>query len=126
PDSVRAAQLLNHAFPSQAQGNSGEVIVLASAHSHAGETSFDGTVRQLATRVRALPGVSHVQTYLDGAPGLVSRDGHAALIRLSVSSDAQVKPVVSLVASTNGHGGLTAAVTGQHTVANDFNALSQH
>jgi putative drug exporter of the RND superfamily len=126
PDSVRAAQLLDRAFPSQAQGRSGEVIVVASAANRAGEPSFDGTVRQLATRVRALPGASHVQTYLDGLPGLVSHDGHATLIRLSVSSDAQVKPVVALVASTNGHAGLTAGITGQHTVANDFNALSQH
>ncbi len=69
--------------------------------------------------------MSHVQTHLDGVPGLVSRDGHATLIRLSVTSDAQIKPVVALVQTTNGHAGLTAAITGEHTVANDFTTLSQ-
>ena len=75
---------------------------------------------------QTLPGVSHVQTHLDGVPGLVSRDGHATLIRLSVETDAQIKPVVSLVQATNGHAGLTAAITGEHTVGNDFTTLSQH
>ena len=125
PDSVRATQLLDQAFPAQARG-SGEVIVLASPRSHAGAPAFDGAVRRIETGLRALPGVSGVQTHLDGVPGLVSRDGHATLIRLSVSTDAQIKPVVALVQATNGHAGLAAAITGQHTVGNDFTTLSQH
>ena len=126
PDSVRATQLLNRAFPAQARGTGSEVIVLASARNHAGTPAFDGAIRRIATRLRTLPGVSDVQTHLDGASGLVSRDGHATLIRLSVSTDAQIKPVVALVQATNGHAGLTAAITGEHTVGNDFTTLSQH
>ncbi len=125
PDSVRATQLLDRAFPAQTRATGSEVIVLASAHS-AGTPAFDGAVGRIETRLRALPGVSDVETHLDGIPGLVSRDGHATLIRLSVSTDAQIKPVVGLVEATNGHAGLTAAITGQHTVGNDFTTLSQH
>ena len=126
PDSVRASQLLTRAFPAQARGTSSEVIVLASTRSRADAPDFDGVVRRIETELRTLPGVSHVQTHLDGVPGLVSRDGHATLIRLSVETDAQIKPVVSLVQATNGHAGLTAAITGEHTVGNDFTTLSQH
>src|SRR5664279_1117789 len=41
PDSVRATRLLDRAFPAQARGAGGEVIVLASARSQAGARAFD-------------------------------------------------------------------------------------
>lgn len=125
PESVRAEQTINHAFPAQARGTTTEAIVLASATNRVGTPAFDGVVRRLETQLKALPGVSHVQSHLDHVPGLVSQDGRATLIRLSVVTDAQAKPVVALVQQTGRQSGLTAAITGQHTVGNDFTTLSQ-
>ncbi len=125
PDSLKASQLLTRAFPAQARGATTEAVVLASADAGAGTPAFDAVLKRITARVRAMPGVTHVQSYLDGPPTLVSRDRHAALVRLSVSTDAQIKPVVALVEAQNGHAGFTAAITGEHTVGNDFSALSQ-
>jgi uncharacterized membrane protein YdfJ with MMPL/SSD domain len=125
PDSLEASQTLTRAFPAQARGTTSEVIILASPHTTAGTPTFDAAVRRITTRLQTTPGVSHVQSYLDGTPSLTSRDRHAALVRLSVETDAQIKPVVALVQAQNGHGGFSAGITGEHTVGNDFSTLSQ-
>jgi RND superfamily putative drug exporter len=66
-----------------------------------------------------------VQSYLDGDRTLVSPNGRAALIRLSVATDAAIKPVVQLVRRANGNSGFAVTITGNHTVGNDFTTLSQ-
>jgi RND superfamily putative drug exporter len=69
--------------------------------------------------------VRNAQSYLGGNQRLVSRDRHAVLIQLFVGGDAAIKPVVSLVERASQHPGFSAAITGVHTVGNDFNTLSQ-
>ena len=54
----------------------------------------------------------------------VSTNQHAALIALQAATDADIKPVVRAVESANGSGGFAVAVTGVHTVGNDFSTLS--
>jgi RND superfamily putative drug exporter len=47
------------------------------------------------------------------------------LIQLLVPTDSAIKPVVSLVQRVGRTSGFAVAITGDHTVANDFNTLSQ-
>src|SRR5262249_50096806 len=45
-------------------------------------------------------------------------------IGLHAATDADIKPVVQAVQAANGRGGISAAVTGEHTVGNDTSALA--
>ena len=124
--SGQAAAALARAFPVQARRQTSDVIVLHSTGATVALPAFSQTVARLEADLRRIPDVRNVNSYLDGAPGLVSANRHAALVRLSVSTDSQIKPVVALVQRTSGHAGITAGMTGDHTVGNDFATLSQH
>ena len=64
-------------------------------------------------------------SYLSGAGGPVSRDRHAALIRIRVGGDSDIKPIVAIVNRADRSPDFDVAVTGEHTVGNDFSTLSQ-
>jgi RND superfamily putative drug exporter len=125
PESAQAARALARAFPAQASDAASDVVVVSSARERTDSAAFVRVVKSLEVAARALPGVGRVQSYLDGVPGLVSRDGHATLVRLSVGSDGQIKPLVALAQRVDGRAGFAAGVTGDHAVANDFTTLSQ-
>ena len=125
PGSVRAAQAIRRAFPRLDLAAHGDVIVVRSARAVAGSPRFDHAVLQLVHRVAAQPGVTRVQADLARDGGMVSADGHAALIRFAVRSTGAVKPVDALVRQVNGNDGLQAGLTGTDVVNNDVNTLSQ-
>ena len=96
----------------------------APSGSTATSPSFQAFAEQLAAKVRTNPGITNVVTDLSLGSPLVSSNDHAALIPLRAASDADIKPVVHAAQSANGNGGFSVAVTGEHTVGNDFNTLS--
>jgi putative drug exporter of the RND superfamily len=122
--SSRAEALYNRATGGSAGRQPTDVIVVSSKTATASSAAFRSVVGDLAARLRSDPGISGVRA--DLAPGslLVSAGGHAALIGLRAASDADIKPVVSTVRAANGAGGFAVAVTGAHTVGNDFTTLS--
>ena len=101
-----------------------DVIVVSSSGSTATSPSFQAFAEQLAAKVRTNPGITNVATDLSLGSPLVSSNDHAVLIPLRAASDADIKPVVHAAQSANGNGGFSVAVTGEHTVGNDFNTLS--
>ncbi len=83
-----------------------EYIVVESAATTADDVAFAAFVDALATDLRALPDVASVASYRDGAQGLVSQDGHTALILVTLSGDEAdaadtAAPVVDLVKAAN-------------------------
>ena len=100
------------------------MIVVSSKSSTVSNGSFRQFVARLAAQVRTAPGVTHVATDLSAGSPFVSPDHHAALIALRAATDADIKPVVKDVQAANGSGGFAVAVTGDHTVGNDFTTLS--
>jgi uncharacterized membrane protein YdfJ with MMPL/SSD domain len=128
PESTRAANLIAQAFPPTAadlRRQTSDVIVVSSDRYPASSPQFHARVSSLVARLRATSSVLSVHSDLSRASGLVSRDGHATLIQLFVASDSGIKPVVSLVRQADRAPGFAVSMTGEHTVANDFNALSQ-
>jgi len=101
-----------------------DVIVVSSATATVADTSFRRDVDGLIAEVRTDPGISSVETNLSPASKLVSSDQHAALIELRAASDVDIKPVVTALQSASGRGGFSAAITGDHTVGNDFTTQS--
>lgn len=125
PQSTVAARLYAEAFPSSATAQPAtDVIVVHSERFTVDTPAFRAYVAGLESRVRATGQVESATSYLTGA-GPVSADRHAALIELVIGSDAGAKPVVATVESASGHDGFTAAITGDHSVDEDFGTLSQ-
>ncbi len=122
--SSQAEALYNRATGGSAGRPPTDVIVVSSKTATAGGAAFRSVVADLATQLRSDPGITGVR--VDLAPGspLVSAGGHAALIQLRAASDADIRPVERIVRAANDAGGFAVAVTGSHTVGNDFSALS--
>ncbi|MGD0273819.1 MAG: MMPL family transporter [Gaiellaceae bacterium] len=128
PESVRAATLIDKAFPStpaELRRRTSDVIIVHSSRYTVDTPQFRALVGRLVEQSRATGEVSNGASYLSGARSLVSRDRHAALIQLYVPDDAAVKPVVSLVQKANRSPGFDVAITGERTANSDFAALSQ-
>jgi putative drug exporter of the RND superfamily len=125
PESTQAKNVFAAAFPSVVQNRASDVIVIHSPTSQVGSAKYDTFVDRLVSDIRRA-GVQSVVA--DPAPGspLVSSDNHAALIQVRVNSDAAIKPVEAIVKSADGENGYSVAITGEHTVNNDFTALSSH
>ena len=100
-----------------------DVIVVSSKSSTAADPAFKALVGRLQAKVGTSPGITEVVADL-GSDSPQSPNRHAALISLKAATDADIKPVVSAVESANGSGGFSVAVTGVHTVGNDFTSLS--
>ena len=128
PESTKARQAIQKAFPptpADLKRLVSDVVVVSSARYRADSPPFRALVSRLVGQLRTEGKVVNVRSYLSGSPSLVSRDGHATLVQLFVDNDAAIKPVLPLVEEANGTPGFAAAITGDHTVGNDFNTLSQ-
>ena len=122
--SSQAEALYRQALGASAGQRPTDVIVVSSKSSTVSDGSFRQFVARLAAEVRTAPGVTHVATDLSAGSQFVSSGHHAALIALLAATDADIKPVVKDVQAANGSGGFAVAVTGDHTVGNDFTTLS--
>ncbi len=123
-DSNRAVAAIHRAFPAASRASVTDVVVISSARLSVRDPAFKALTARLERQLRRMPGIGSVSSYLDGAPGLVSRTGQAALIELRASSSSAIKPAVALVQATSGQAGLAVAITGDQTVAADFQTLS--
>jgi putative drug exporter of the RND superfamily len=122
--SSRAEALYDRATGGEAGRQPTDVIVVSSRIATTSSDAFRSVVAGLAARLRADPGISDVQADLGPGSPLVSAGGQAALIELRAATDSDIKPVVAVVRAVNGTGGFAVAVTGAHTVGNDFTTLS--
>jgi RND superfamily putative drug exporter len=123
--STRAAAAIDRAFPAAARAASTDVVIISSTRLEARATPFRAFVSELAGEIRSTPRVTSVTSYLNGDAALVSRDGHAALIQLRAADGSAVAPVVARVQAANGRDGFAVAITGEESVAHDFNTLGQ-
>src|SRR5271170_1695841 len=122
--SSRAEALYAQATGGEAGRQPTDVIVVSSRTVTARSDAFRAVVAGLAARLRPDRGISDVRTDLGPGSPLVSAGGHAALIELRAATDSDIKPVVAAVRAANGTGGFAVAITGDHTVGNDFTTLS--
>ncbi|MGO9958572.1 MAG: MMPL family transporter [Solirubrobacteraceae bacterium] len=126
PGSAKAADAIARAFPAQSAQAATDVVIVSSRRDETGSPAFAAEVAALVARLRAEPNVDTVTSYLNGFPGLISADRHTTLIRLSVATDAAIKPVVGIVQQIGRDSAFSTAITGTHTADNDFDTLSQH
>ena len=122
--SSQAEALYDRATGGAAGQQPTDVIVVSSRTATTSSDAFGSVVAGLTARLRTDPGISDIRADLAPGSPLVSAGGHAALIELRAGTDSDIKPVVAAVLAANGTGGFAVAVTGNHTVGNDFATLS--
>jgi len=128
PESTRAADLIAKAFPptpAELKRQVSDVVVVSSDRYTVDSPRFRSFVSRLVAQSRATGKVLNAQSYVSGNAALVSRDRHAALVQLFVEDDDAIKPVVSVVEKASRTPGFAVGITGDHSVGNDFNTLSQ-
>ena len=125
-ESRQADVAIARAFPARVRTAASDVVIVSSPTLRATDPGFRAFVARLAGEIGRVPRIGDVSSYLDGGAQLVSATGHAVLIELRAPSASAIKPVVALVQSAGERGRFAVAITGDQTVANDFNALSQH
>jgi RND superfamily putative drug exporter len=104
-----------------------EFIVVESKTATAGQPAYAAFVDALVARLRGLEQVRSVVSYREGAAGLVSSDGHAVLLPVTLTGDSAdagetAAPVVDLVKSASA-GGFQVTTVGFGSVEGEMSTL---
>src|SRR5215475_4134018 len=115
-ESARAATQITNAFGGQTPD---VLAVYSNAATTVDDPSFKEPVEAAVRMLRAQPAVAGVNSYYDGAPGLVSRDRHATylVIRLTALDDSGKRVGYDAIRSQLRLPGLTTQIGGTVAVA---------
>jgi RND superfamily putative drug exporter len=129
PQSQRAKDVREAAFPAASGAAMTDIIVVRSRRYTVGAPQYRAFVRTLAGDVRGAKGVESVRTYVGSSddPSLVSKDRRATMVQFSMpdESSSGIDDVISTVKRADGSTAFAVTVTGQRTVNHDFNQLSE-
>jgi len=105
-----------------------EFIVVESPTMTADEAGYASLVDWLVGDLRALKEVNSVASYRDGSQGLVSKDGHTALIQVTLTGDMAdatdvAAPLVDLVNGISGKDGFRVTTVGFGSVGGEMSRL---
>ena len=126
PHSREAEQLIARTFPADPRRLVSDIIVVRSVRYRVGDRAFYSFIHRYHQAAIRSGVVLNATSYYDTHDrSLVSRDGHATIIPLSVKTDKQIEPIVSLVQRADRDPSFVVSMSGQHTMNRDFNQLSQ-
>lgn len=129
PESTRAADTLDRAFPAAAsagiEGEASDAVVVRSTRYTVADPAFRRFVEGLLRSLAATGTAMQVHSDLTGGGALVADGGHATLITLSAASAKRVKPVVAVVQRYGRRPDFAATISGAYPAQNDFSKLSQ-
>jgi RND superfamily putative drug exporter len=118
PDSTKAEDAVARAFPHQNPNGKGDVIVVSSRRYTVSSPQSRAFGKRLAADLKATGNVFETRVVA------VSRDRHAALVSVGITSDSGAASVEQVVEQANGHG-FSVGITGDHTANYDFGKQSQ-
>jgi RND superfamily putative drug exporter len=124
-EATKASTLIKERL--RAQTPPEEYIIIESTDATAGDARFARAVDALVADLRGLRQVQSVASYRDGDQGMVSQDGHVALItaRLIGNEDQatdNAAPLVDVVHELDGRDGFHVTTVGFGSVGNEINA----
>ena len=126
PESQRAEDAIEQAFPSQAGNAVTDIIIVRSDRYTVGSPRFRAFVQRLEAQGRETGAVAGVQSFYETRdPALVSEDRHATALLIDVPDSDRAGDVIDVVESADAEPTFETAITGDQTVDNDFNELSQ-
>ncbi|HEX6702264.1 MAG TPA: MMPL family transporter [Gaiellaceae bacterium] len=124
PESTRASKLIARNFAPDPRELVTDIVVVRSDRYTADAPQFRAFVADVARRGRDTGKVMALGTNIAKPP--VSRDRHTVAIPIAVGSDSDIEPIVSVVRSADRNPDFRVTVSGTHTIADDFNKLSEH
>jgi uncharacterized membrane protein YdfJ with MMPL/SSD domain len=128
PQSERANDVREAAFPASSSAAITDIVVVRSPRYTVDAPTFRTLVRRLAGEVREAEDVESIRTYLGARdPSLVSKDRHATMVQFAMpdESSSGIDDVISAVQRADARPAFAVTVTGQRTVNHDFNKLSE-
>jgi RND superfamily putative drug exporter len=122
PQSKRAHDLVDREFPASSGAGATDTIVVTSDRYTADAPQFRALVGRLAAESRRVHGVAAAQP----SP-LRSRDGHAALIRLTIPDEHSnaIGKVITAVQRADASPSFDVSITGDRTVDHDLDKRAQ-
>jgi RND superfamily putative drug exporter len=128
PQSQRAKDVREAAFPAASSAGITDIVDIRSSRYTVQSSRFRALVRTLAGEMSDAKGVKGVRTYLTTHDALlVSKDRHATMLQLAMPSESSsgIDDVISAVRRADASPAFAVTVTGQRTVNHDFNKLSE-
>jgi RND superfamily putative drug exporter len=128
PQSQRAKDVREAAFPAASSAGITDIVDIRSSRYTVDSARFRTVVRRLAGEVSDAEDVKGVRTYLTTRdPSLVSKNRHATMLQLAMpdESSSGIDDVISAVRRADASPAFAVTVTGQRTVNHDFNKLSE-
>jgi putative drug exporter of the RND superfamily len=127
PESQRAASAIGRAFPPRPENAVSDIVLLRSNRYTVDSPPFRAFVQRLEAQGRETGAVSAVQSFdTTRNPALVSKDRHATALLINVPDADRIGEVVHVVERADADPNFAVAITGDQTVDNDFNELSQN
>ena len=124
PESRRALDARDAAFPPDPSTTVTDVVVIRSEQDTVDSPRFQAFVRDFAAD-EEITALGRARTYLDGGgETLVSADRHATMIPVALFDDDETEALADKVEALD-TGAFAASVTGEETLDHDFDALSQ-
>ena len=127
PESQRASALIAEGFPPDPSRATSDLVVINSTRYTVDDPQYRAFVAKLVAEGRATGGVANARVYyITHDKTQISRDRHAMLIPLFIPDTGDAGPVEDVAARADRNAAFDVAVTGNQTIDNDFNELSQH
>jgi uncharacterized membrane protein YdfJ with MMPL/SSD domain len=128
PQSLRAKDVREAAFPAASTAAMTDVVVIRSERYTVDEPQFRALVHKLAGEVHGAKNVESVRAYPQAHDeALVSRDRHATIVQFAMPNESSsgIDDVIDAARRADATSAFEATVTGQRTVNHDFNKLSE-
>ena len=118
PESTKARDTVERAFPGVVASEEQDVIVVTSSRYRVDSPQFQAFGKGLKAALAATGEVSGARVVA------ASRDGHSALVSVHIGSDSGAGPVEKAIEEKNG-GAFEVGITGFHSTGYDFGKQSQ-
>ena len=127
PESQRADALIEQGFPPDPSRATSDLVVIRSARYTVDAPQYRVFVGKLVADGRATGGVTNARVYyVTHDKTQVSSDRHAMLIPINIPDTDDAGAVEDVADRADQDAAFDVAVTGNQTIDNDFNELSQH
>jgi RND superfamily putative drug exporter len=126
PESQRAEKAIERAFPPDPRNVVTDLVIVRSQTHDVGAPEFRSFVQRLVAEGRRTEAVAGARDfYATGDPTLVSRDRHALVIPIFITDTDLADRVVDVVQRADRDPDFAVDITGDQTMDNDSNKLSQ-
>ena len=127
PESQRADALIAQGFPPDPSRATSDLVVISSPRYTVDDPQYRAFVAKLVADGRATGGVANARVYYATHDKTqISSDRHAMLIPIVIPDTDDAGPVEDVAQQADRNAAFDVAVTGNQTIDNDFNELSQH